>query len=112
MYDFNGGKNTRPFVSITYNEVTNSYTWKNKAGVTWTLFPSKDSDTLKVGKDCPYYANGYKTAKFNQMGIYGPGNEFYIKTGRFYIYTPDLFKFQIYLFNGIDFKLFVLKNFK
>jgi hypothetical protein len=36
---------------------------------------------LRVGTDCPYYSKGYTTASYNEMGIYGPGNEFYTKTG-------------------------------
>ena len=38
---------------------------------------------LRVGRDCPYYNSGYQTAVYNQMGITGPGNEFYTKTGKF-----------------------------
>ena len=80
-YD-NGGKNMWHYISISYDETTNSYKWTNNAGVSWTLYPSQNFDTLKVGTDCPYYTKGYKTAKFNQMGIYGPSNEFYTKTGK------------------------------
>ena len=72
------------YVTITYNEASNTYTWKNRAGATWTLSSTINSNRLRVHEDCPYFKTGYKIATFNQMGIYGPGNEFYVKKGTFF----------------------------
>lgn len=79
-YD-NGGKNDWHYVTITYDSASNTYTWKNRAGKSWTLSSSSTFNKLEVHADCPYYASGYTTAEYNQMGIYGYGNEFYTKTG-------------------------------
>ena len=81
-YDDNGGKNNWHYVSIKFNKYANTYTWTNKAGRSWTLYPQKDKfSTLRVGTDCPYYSKGYTEAEYNEMGIYGYGREFYTKTG-------------------------------
>ena len=58
------------------------------SGASWTLtFEEQiDAETLsfKVGEDCPYYDNGYTTAKLHIKGILGievegPGGELYVK---------------------------------
>ena len=53
------------------------YRWTNRAGVSWTLARTRKKDTLKVGKDCPYYNHGYTRAVFNSTGISGPWDAFY-----------------------------------
>ena len=77
-YD-NGGKNNWHYVNVTYNEESNTYTWSNRAGRSWTMRSSKKYDELRVDPDCPYYASGYTKAKFTEEGIYGVGNELYTK---------------------------------
>ena len=61
------------------------YTWKNKAGKSWTLYPSDQVDELTVGTDCDYYAcaqgPGHWIAKFTFAGVYGPGDEMYHRKG-------------------------------
>ena len=58
------------------------------SGASWTLTfeEQMDAETLRfsVGKDCPYYNNGYTTAKLHIKGILGievegPGGELYVK---------------------------------
>ena len=79
LYD-NGGKNNSHYVTITYNNATETYTWKNQAGENWTLYPTAKLNELKVGPDCPYYSDGYIVAKLTTDGVYGPGNELYTRT--------------------------------
>ena len=55
------------FVKITWNAGSNTFTWQNKAGVSWTLTPMVgcggwDKTKLAVGKDNPYWSDGYITA--------------------------------------------------
>ena len=75
-YDGTPHKNNWHYVKITHNLATNTYTWKNRAGVSWTLYP-KSSSELRVGTDCPYYKNGHKVARFTSVGVYGPWGELY-----------------------------------
>ena len=58
------------------------------SGASWTLTfeEQMDAETLRfsVGEDCPYYDNGYTTAKLHIKGILGievegPGGELYVK---------------------------------
>ena len=78
-YD-NGGKTDSHYVTITYNSATNTYKWENKADQSWTLYSTSIYNVLRVGTNANYDF-GQTTVQFNQMGIYGPGNEFYTKTG-------------------------------
>ena len=85
QYDTNG-KNKWHYVTITYNEASNTYTWKNRAGFSWTLSSTINSNQLRVHEDYPYFKTGDKIYfYFTQMGIYGRGNEFYMKKGTFFI---------------------------
>jgi len=70
-------KNKYHYVTITYDEHANSYKWKNRAGVSWVLFPSKISNILNVGNNI--YSPGYSTSEFDELGIYGPHREYYRK---------------------------------
>ena len=58
------------------------------SGVSWTLTFEEQLDaetlTFSVGEDCPYYDDGYKTAKLHIKGVLGievegPGGELYVK---------------------------------
>ena len=73
-------KNNWHYVTITHSVTRHTYTWKNRAGVSWTLYP-KSSSELRVGTDCPYYKNGHKVARFTSVGVYGPWGELYERTG-------------------------------
>ena len=66
------------YVTITKKD-TGVYTWKNKAGASWTL-TAKAADTYTVGKDCPYYELiGYTIAHLKGNEIEGPYLEMYRK---------------------------------
>ena len=68
-----------------------TYRWTNAAGVSWTLtftesFNEGNDLTFMydVGKDCPYYEDGYETATLsmqtaNGIELDGPSNEKYIQ---------------------------------
>ena len=64
-------------VNITWNMATSAFTWKNKAGSSWTLtqifINSEKLDTTKlaVGPDCPYYYFGYRFADLEWKGVPG-----------------------------------------
>ena len=56
------------FVKVTWSQATNTFTWTNRAGVSWTLTPVSgaggwDNTKLMVGKDNPYFLDGYTSAK-------------------------------------------------
>ena len=69
-------------VRVSYDVKLGIYKWKNKAGRSWTLYPSAQGDELKVGTDSPYYQeNGHLIVKFTVNGLYGPGDEFYKRKG-------------------------------
>ena len=58
------------------------YEWKDDAGVKCTLTPIPyQCDTFEVGDDCSYYQEGFKSAQFNESGIYGRNDEFYTYQG-------------------------------
>lgn len=59
--------------------------WRNRAGRTWTLQTTQNTEILKVGKDCPYFDDGHTTATViwdgdKVSGILGPWNELYEKS--------------------------------
>ena len=63
------------FVKITWNAGSNTFTWQNRAGVSWTLTPlvcdecgGWDKTKLTVGNDNPYYGVGYKTTTVEWVG--------------------------------------------
>ena len=61
------------------------YKWKNSANVEWYLIPVASEDNLlEVGKECPYYKDGYTSAYFNENGIYGPFDDFYVYQGNYF----------------------------
>lgn len=75
-----GGKNDWHYVTIEQSE---TFTWKNKAGASWTLNRTDHPLILAVGEDCPYFEET-KTALFTCKGgevvsVAGPGNEPYLK---------------------------------
>ena len=55
-------------VEIIWNQAKGAFTWKNRAGVTWTLTPLMgssgdwDETKLAVGNDCPYRNDGHEFA--------------------------------------------------
>ena len=64
------------YVQITWNENAGTFTWKNRAGATWslTLIPMGDewnTTNLAVGPECPYYNSGHKFAGLEWKGIPG-----------------------------------------
>jgi hypothetical protein len=82
---YENNKNNWHYVTINENE-QGGYTWKNKAGVKWTLsWKDESQKELVVGTDCPYSSHGYKLARLkhdangNVTAIQGPGNEWYKK---------------------------------
>ena len=78
LYDNNGGKNNWHYVTIIYDATNDKYVWTNRAGISWSLYATEDEKFLRVGTDCPYYAN-LKTAEVSHVGIKGPGNELYTR---------------------------------
>ena len=80
------------YVQITKSKNTDTFTWENRAGKTWSLLliPGADdgwnTTNLAVGEDCPYFVSGHKFAGLEWKGqpgaselsaIRGPGNELY-----------------------------------
>ena len=58
------------------------YEWKNSAGAAWYLFEIPgESNVVEVGKECPYYKDGYIRTIFTATGIRGPADEFYTYIG-------------------------------
>ena len=64
------------------------YRWTNRAKVSWTLtVKSGSSNTLTVGKTCPYWKSGHKEATLifgaggEVVAIKGPHGEVYRKSG-------------------------------
>ena len=69
------------FVEISRRSEGN-YEWKNNDDVKWSLAHRiGEGNLVQVGQDCPYFEDGYTTAKFNETGILGPMNEFYTYQG-------------------------------
>ena len=69
------------FVEISQTS-DGKYRWKNSANVEWDLLPIAGEDNLlQVGKECPFYKDGYHSANFNENGIYGPFDDFYVYQG-------------------------------
>ena len=64
---------------VTISKMFNgNYKWINKAGFEWNLISNgQECNLLQVGTECPYYSEGYTFTRFNEKGIYGPGDEFY-----------------------------------
>ena len=61
------------------------YKWKNSANVEWYLIPVASEDNLlEVGKECPYYKDGYTSANYDENGIYGPFDDFYVYQGNYF----------------------------
>lgn len=75
-------KNDWHYVKISYNYGQGTYTWRNKAGISWTLYPTNNGNQLKVGNDCPYYKNGHVKATFDANGVAGPWGEIYSRRCR------------------------------
>ena len=74
-------KSKTHFVEIS-KPFEDSYQWKNGSYEKWSLTPIVgERNALKVGKECPHYDSGYKIAKFNEAGIYGPSDDFYSYNG-------------------------------
>ena len=58
----------RGYVEIT--KTPDGYKWKNRAGEEWNLFSiDNECNKLRIGENCPYYANGLRLAIFNENGI-------------------------------------------
>ena len=59
----------------------NGFIWENKAGVSWSLWPTINPLVFQVSDDCPYF-DIYKSVEFkmdsknNVLGIWA-NNEFY-----------------------------------
>ena len=55
-------------VHLTWSQSQGAFTWRNRAGVTWTLTPMMgsngmwDLNRLSVGNDCPYRNDGHEYA--------------------------------------------------
>ena len=55
-------------VQVTWNAGSNTFTWTNLAGVSWSLSPISgsggwDTTQLTVGNENPYFNDGYTSAK-------------------------------------------------
>jgi hypothetical protein len=60
---YGNNKNNWHYVTISENE-NGGFSWKNRAGVKWSLNWKDESQTeLNVSSECPYYSHGYKVAK-------------------------------------------------
>ena len=64
------------FVKITHNAATNTFTWANMAGVSWTMSPISgsggwDTTQLTVGNDNPYFMDGYTSARIEWVSSEG-----------------------------------------
>ena len=85
LYD-NGGKNAWHYVSIKKMKDGNGLMWENKAGVSWSLWPTLNPLVFQISNDCPYF-NLYQSVEFevdsknNILGI-SANNEFYKLEGR------------------------------
>ena len=79
-------------MQITWDENAGSFTWLNRAGVSWSLsaIPMGDdawsTENLAVGPDCPYFNSGHTFAGLEWQGepgaselstISGPHSELY-----------------------------------
>ena len=61
-------------VEINWNHDRGSFTWENRAGVSWTLTPIHgvggwDATKLAVGSDCAYYNEGHHFATVEWVGF-------------------------------------------
>ena len=61
------------YVKITWNAGSNTFTWQNRAGLSWTLTPlvgggGWDTAKLAVGNENPYYNDGYTFAAIEWVG--------------------------------------------
>ena len=61
-------------VQVTWSKDTNSFTWTNKAGVSWSLKPVSgmggfDTTKLLVGNENPYFRDGYTSAKIEWVSF-------------------------------------------
>ena len=80
QYD-NGGKNNWHYVTIKTMKEGNGFIWENKAGVSWSLWPTTNPKVFQVAEDCPYF-DVYQSVEFeldsknNVLGIRA-NNEFY-----------------------------------
>ena len=80
LYD-NGGKNAWHYVSIKKMKDGNGLMWENKAGVSWSLWPTLNPLVFEVANDCPYF-DLYQSVVFevdsknNILGV-SANNEFY-----------------------------------
>ena len=67
-------------MTITYDPLVETYAWKNRANRKWSLYPTEDENTLRVGTDCPYYdETKYSKAAVTMDGIMGPQNVLYAR---------------------------------
>ena len=81
IYVHNPPQKNYHFVEIT-KKSEGHYEWKNNDAVKWSLTHRMgEGNLVQVGQDCPYFEDGYTTAKFNKTGILGPMNEFYTYQG-------------------------------
>jgi len=85
-------------VTSTTSATQRVYQWVNRAGVAWTLTRDRDDRGLfHVGASCPYYAQGYTTARatFDSRtgavaALQGPGNGVYLLRGTVPAHDPAL----------------------
>ncbi|KAF1832822.1 hypothetical protein BDW02DRAFT_599588 [Decorospora gaudefroyi] len=88
LTNYGASANDWHFVTVTGSG--NNYKWSNKAGVAWKLAREKGrKEVFGVGKECPYYDDGYTMAKVEtrmQPGgvkmataIHGPWDEVYTR---------------------------------
>merc|ERR1712051_1025647 len=85
---YENNKNSWHYVKITIVDAFKGiYKWTNRANKSWTLTMKQgSSDTLLLGKECPYWKSGFKEAKVTfeagkVVAIVGPHGEVYKKTG-------------------------------
>ena len=85
LYD-NGGKNAWHYISIKKMKDGNGLMWENKAGVSWSLWPTLNPLVFQVSNDCPYF-DLYQSVVFevdsknNILGV-SANNEFYKLEGK------------------------------
>ena len=61
-------------VEVTWSRATNTFTWTNKAGVSWSMTPVSgsggwDTTQLKLGNDNPYFMDGYTSARMEWVSF-------------------------------------------
>jgi len=81
-YEFLDGKEKSDEDFVEIKKIGENFKWTNKAGETWTLYPTAEVNVLRVGEDSPYYTSAnHRTAVFNAAGVSGPFGSMFVFKG-------------------------------